>query len=239
MDVMWRASVCAGVAVSALLLGGCGGSLTGIESAPATQTTPSADGGSTGDATGGAGAAPGIDAGNDIDRADGDGGTGSPDEPGPTFPMTLRRTGGIADFDDRVVIQVDGQVVVETRLLRGRTCTLSATQRQQLIGALTALRATPVQATDLATDDAAPLAPADDSTEDSGDADSEPIALAVTDDLARSFDLSDPSLGGVSDLVGAVVTDVTLTSPASATCSSTNSDTTSTTTSPTGVAAAG
>ncbi len=227
MGIMWRASVCAGVAVSALLLGGCGGSVSAIGSAPATQTQPSADGGSTGDATEGAGS--GIDAGNDIDRANGDGGVGSPDEPGPTFPMTLHRTGGSADFDDRVVIQVDGRVVVETRLLRGRTCTLSSTQRQQLIGALTALRATPVLGTDLSGDGAVPIPPAD----DSGDADSEPIALAVTDDLARSFDLTDPSLGGVSDLVGAVVTDVTLTSPASAKCSP------STTTAPTGVAAAG
>jgi len=234
MDVMWRASVCAGVAVGALLLGGCGVSASAIGSASATQTPPSADGGVTGDAPGGSGSAPGIDTGNDIgddiNRADGDGGVGSgPDEPGPTFPMTLRRTGGIADFDDRVVVQVDGRVVVETRLLRGRTCTLSATQRQQLIGALTALRATPVQATDLSTDGAVPIPPAD----DSGDGESEPIALAVTDDLARSFDLTDPSLGGVSDLVGAVVIDVTLTSPASAKCS------TSTTPAPTGVAAAG
>ena len=95
MDDMWRASVCAGVAVSALLLGGCGVSVSAIGSAPATQTQPSADGGSTGDAPGGG--SPGIDTGNDIDRADGDGGVGSgPDEPGPTFPMTLRRTGGIA-----------------------------------------------------------------------------------------------------------------------------------------------
>ena len=233
MDVMWRASVCAGVAVSALLLGGCGVSVSAIGSAPATQTQPSGDGGSTSDAPAGGGGS-GIDAGNDVDRANGDGGVGSgPDEPGPTFPMTLRRTGGIADFDDRVVVQVDGRVVVETRLLRGRTCTLSATQRQQLIGALTALRATPVDATGSSTDGAVPIPPAD----DSGDAESAPITLAVTDDLARTFDLTDPSLGGVSDLVGAVVIDVTLTSPANAKCSTPT--TTPTTTTPTGVAAAG
>ncbi|WP_404390336.1 hypothetical protein [Humibacillus xanthopallidus] len=200
--------------------------MSAIGSAPATQNQPSGDGGSTSDATGGSG----IDAGNDVDRANGDGGVGSgPDEPGPTFPMTLRRTGGIADFDDRVVIQADGRVVVETRLVRGRTCTLSATQRQQLIGALTALRATPVEATDPSTDGAVPIPPA----EDPADAESAPITLAVTDDLARTFDLTDPSLGGVSDLVGAVVIDVTLTSPANAKCS------TPTTTTPTGVAAAG
>jgi hypothetical protein len=224
MDDMWRASVCAGVVVSALLLGGCGVAVPASGSAPATQPQPSG-GGSTGDA----GSGSGIDAGNDVDRANGEGGVGSgPDEPGPKFPLTLRRTGGIAGFDDHVVVQSNGRLVVETRLVRGRTCTLTATQRQQLVSALTALRATPVQATDPSTDAAVPIPPAEDTEE----ADSEPITLSVTDDLARTFDLTDPSLGGVSDLVGAVVTDVTLTTPASATC-------TTSTPAPTGVAAAG
>jgi hypothetical protein len=211
-------------------------------STPATAPQPSG-GGSTGDAASGSG----IDTGNDIggdsdgdsdddtDTATGAGVVGSgPDEPGPRFPMTLRRTGGIAAFDDRVVVQTDGRLVVETRLVRGRTCSLTPAQRSQLVSALTALRATPVQATDPSTDGAVPIPPAGDAADegDGEDAESEPITLSVTDDLARTFDLADPSLGGVSDLVGAVVTDVTLTTPASATC------TTSTAT-PTGVAAAG
>jgi hypothetical protein len=227
MDTMWRASVCAGVAMGALLLGGCGVTVPEIEADSAAQTQP-IDGGSTGEPPGGSG--PGIDTGNDIDRANGDGGVGSgPDEPGPKFPMTLRRTGGIAGFEDRVVIQANGGVAVDTRLVRGRTCTLTTAQRQQLMSALTALRATPVTATDLTTDGSSQTPPTDDSAE------SDPITLSVTDDLARSFDLTDPSLGGVADLIGAVVTDVTLTAPASASCTTPPA----TAPAPTGVSAAG
>jgi hypothetical protein len=227
MDTMWRASVCAGVAMTALLLGGCGVTVpeTGADAAARTQPI---DGGSTGDPAGGAGA--GIDTGNDIDRANGDGGVGSgPDEPGPKFPMTLRRTGGIAGFDDRVVIQASGRVGVDTRLVHGRTCTLTKTQRQQLMSALTALRATPATASDLSGDGSSQVPPTDDSAE------SDPITLSVTDDLARTFDLTDSSLGGVADLIGAVVTDVTLTTPASASCTTP----TATATAPPGVSAAG
>jgi hypothetical protein len=224
MDSMWRASVCAGVAMSALLLGGCGVTAPAVGAGSPAETQPSA-GGSTGVPAGGGNS--GIDTGNDIDRAAGDGGVGSgPDQPGPKFPMTLRRTGGIAGFDDRVVVVASGRVIVDTRLVHGRTCTLTKSQRQQLMAALTALRATPVESTGLSTDGSAPIPPTD-------DPESQPITLSVTDDLARSFDLSDSSLGGVTDLVGAVVTDVTLTTPASASC------TTPTATAPTGVSAAG
>lgn len=227
MDNMWRASVCAGVAVGALLLGGCGftASVNGVGS---TTQNPQSDGGSTGDSSGDSagGADSGIDTGNDIDRANGDGGVGSgPDEPGPKFPMTLRRTGGIAGFDDRVVVEISGKVVVDTRLVHGRTCTLTRVQRQQLMDALTALRATPVDPGNPTSGGTATLPPSD-------DAESAPITLSVTDDLARSFDLTDSSLGGVADLIGAVVTDVTLTAPASATC-------TTPTATATGVTAAG
>jgi len=231
MDSMLRAGVCTAVAVSALLLGGCGftASVNGVGSTTQSQALTS-DGGSTGEAPGGAdgGANSGIDAGNDIDRANGDGGVGSgPDEPGPKFPMTLRRTGGIAGFDDRVVVAVSGRVVVDTRLVHGRTCTLTKTQRQQLMDALTALRATPLESGNPTPGGTATLPPSD-------DAESEPITLSVTDDLARSFDLTDSSLGGVADLIGAVVTDVTLTTPASATCATPTPTATST-----GVTAAG
>lgn len=224
MDTMWRASVCAGVAASALLLGGCGvtASMTGIAETARTQPD---DGGSTGDLAGGPQS--GIDSGNNVERADGGGGVGSgPDEPGPKFPMTLRRTGGIAGFDDRVVIEMSGRVVVDTRVIHGRTCTLASSQRQQLMAALTALRATPVES-GLPAGGTATAPPSD-------DAESAPITLAVTDDLARTFDLTDSSLGGVSDLIGAVVTDVTLTTPASATCT-----TPTATATPSGVTAAG
>ncbi|WP_141842588.1 hypothetical protein [Humibacillus xanthopallidus] len=198
--------------------------MNGVEAT--TRTLPSG-GGSTDDPAGSSGS--GIDAGNDIDRAGGDGGVGSgPDEPGPKFPMTLRRTGGIAGFDDRVVVEISGRVVVNTRLVHDRTCTLTTPQRLQLMDALTALRATPVQSGDVTSDGTATIPPSD-------DAESDPITLSVTDDLARSFDLTDSSLGGVSDVIGAVVTDVTLTTPASARCTTP----TATATTSTGVTAAG
>jgi hypothetical protein len=234
MDGMWRAGVCAGVAITALLLGGCDvtASADGVGATAGAQSigdgSPEDAAGGTGD-TGGPGGSTGIDAGTDVDRADGGGGVGSgPDEPGPKFPVTLRRTGGIAGFDDSVVVQSDGRVVVDTRLVHGRTCTLDKTEHQQLIAALTALRAAPVDPAGSSGQGTATAPPAD-------DAESEPITLAVTDDLSRAFDLSDSSLGGVSDLIGAVVTDVTLTAPANATCTAP----TGVATAPPGVAAAG
>ena len=152
--------------------------------------------------------------------ATGDGGVGSgPDAPpGPKFPMTLRRIGGSAAYNDRVVVRANGSVVVETRLLHGRTCTLAATQRQLLLSALTALRVPPVPPPDTSVDAPVPVAPDGqaDALDDTGESD--PISVTASDDLARSFDLDDSSLGWVSDLVSAVVIDVTLTSPASATC---------------------
>lgn len=223
MDSMWRGGVCAGVAVSALLLGGCGVTAS-LSGSTETALSQPGGGGTTGDPAGGG--QPGIDAGTTVERADGGGGVGSgPDEPGPKFPMTLRRTGGIAGYDDRVVVEISGRVIVDTRVVRGRTCTLTKSQRQQLMDSLTALRATPVQSGDGTSNGTATLPPSD-------DAESAPITLSVTDDLARSFDLTDPSLGGIADVIGAVVTDVTLTTPASATCRTP-------TATPTGVTAAG
>ena len=66
------------------------------------------------------------------------------------------------------------------------------------MAALTALRATPIESGNPSADGTATLPPSD-------DPESDPITLSVTDDLARTFDLSDSSLGGVTDLIGAVV----------------------------------
>ena len=38
---------------------------------------------------------------------------------GPVVPHTLRRTGGIAGFDDTIVLRANGQILVETRTVRG------------------------------------------------------------------------------------------------------------------------
>jgi hypothetical protein len=243
MEGMWRGAVCTGIGIMSLLVGGCGaaGSTTGTDLADAAR--PPA--GSL--ATSPPAAHSGIDVGAEVDPS---GGVGLADEQrGPAFPMTVRRSGGIADYADRVVVQANGRVTVDTRTVTGRTCTLAPAQRSQLLKALTALRAVaPVASdastgastdttTDTATDgDAAPSAdtPAGDTTSrtsasgesgepggsgDSGEAgDAGPITLSLTDHLLRTFDLTDSSLAGLTDLLGSVVTNVTLTQPAGATC---------------------
>ena len=47
---------------------------------------------------------------------------------------------------------------------------------------------------------------------------SDPITVSVTDHEARRIDPSDPSLGEVSGLVGTLVSDVTLSVPATTRC---------------------
>ena len=109
---------------------------------------------------------------------------------GPTFPLTLRRTGGIAGFDDQIVLEANGRVRVETRSVHGRVCTLSAPQQRQLVTLLATLR--------LGSSTAPP--PTDGSTALDPDAvpESDPITISVTDHQARAIDLSDPSLGEIS-----------------------------------------
>jgi hypothetical protein len=46
----------------------------------------------------------------------------------------------------------------------------------------------------------------------------DPITISVTDHEARRIDLSDPSLGEISGLVGILVSDVTLSVPATTRC---------------------
>jgi hypothetical protein len=137
----------------------------------------------------------------------GDGRSESPSS-GPEFPLTLRRTGGIAGFDDRIVLEANGRIRVDTPSVRGRVCTLDAPQRRQLVTLLATLRLG--AATDLPGRDVAPLEP--EVTE------SDPITISVTDEQARELDLSDPSLGEISGLVANLVSDVTLSVPATTAC---------------------
>jgi hypothetical protein len=123
-----------------------------------------------------------------------------PDSPGPTFPLTLRRTGGIAGYDDTVVVKATGEVLVDTRTIHRRACVLERAHRRQLFALLETLRhggghasTAPVNGSDV-------------------------IRVTLTDAHQHPFDLSDPSLGSVSGMVGALVSDVTLTAPATATC---------------------
>jgi hypothetical protein len=186
---MRRAGLVVGVAVAALSMGGCG-----VDSSPedpvtprATQTSPSS---------------------TEVFGVGGDDSLTS--STGPEFPLTLHRTGGIAGFDDRIVLEASGTVRVETRSVHGRVCTLAQGQQRRLVSVLATLRLGP----------ASNVTPSDDFTAvDPGVApESDPITISVTDDKARPIDLSDPSLGEIASLVGFLVSDVTLSAPATTRC---------------------
>lgn len=129
----------------------------------------------------------------------------------PMFPLTLRRTGGIAQFDDTVVLTGDGRVTVRTRTVSGRVCTLPEPLRTELTASLGTVPMTGTLRT------APPATGAPDSAVEPGP--TLPITISVTDARERNVDLSHPSLGRIASIVGAVVADVTLTSPALSTCS--------------------
>lgn len=120
---------------------------------------------------------------------------------GPTFPLTVRRTGGIAGFHDTIVIRANGTIMVDTRDIHGRTCTLAQGDRSSLLAALSTLQLD------------GPTTPVPDPTDSS-----DPITLTVTDGQARPVDIADPSLGEIRSRVSALVADVTLTVPAMTRC---------------------
>ena len=132
---MGRARLGAGLAIAALFLGGCGaaspsGSADPTSATPATSSTP-------------------------VRPRVGGGGNDALSVPyGPAFPLTLRRTGGMAGFDDHVVLGLDGRVHVETRTVHGRVCTLGATQLHQLVALLATVRLGPRLSDDLPSGDA-------------------------------------------------------------------------------------
>ena len=66
--------------------------------------------------------------------------------PDPTFPLTVRRTGGAGGFDDTVVLLLNGTVQVDTRSLHRRVCTC-ATARAELFGGLRTITLPGVPAT--------------------------------------------------------------------------------------------
>ena len=131
---MGRARVGAGLAIAALLLGGCGAALPGDQTDPTSST-----------ATSSTPAPP---------RVGGGGKDALSAAYGPAFPLTLRRTGGMAGFDDHVVLDLDGRVHVETRTVHGRVCTLGAPQLRQLVALLATLRLGPRPSEDLPSGDA-------------------------------------------------------------------------------------
>lgn len=175
-----------GAAVAALTISACG--------------TAAAD--RSGDTSGTAG---GVTSSSSAPRSPGTG-SGTPrgvdrrDPGGPTFPLTLRRTGGIAGFDDTVVVQASGELYVDTRTVHGRVCQLAEPQRLQLLDVLSTLRHGGAEVS------ASP------------GAESDVIRVSVTDARRHPYDLSDPSLGSVSGMVAALISDVALTTPATVTC---------------------
>lgn len=195
---MGRARLGAGLAIAALLLGGCGAVSPGGSADPTSATATATAASSTS-------VAPRVGGG-------GDDALSAPY--GPAFPLTLRRTGGMAGFDDRVVLDLDGRVHVETRSVHGRVCTLGAPQLHQLLALLATLRLGPHVSDDLPSG----VAPPGEAGAVTPDPVSDPITVSVTDHEARRIDLSDPSLGEVSGLVGTLVSDVTLSVPATTRC---------------------
>lgn len=127
---------------------------------------------------------------------------------GPVFPLTLRRTGGMAEFDDTVVFASNGTIVVSTSAFSGRLCTLTKTQQQQLLVALSTLRLSgPTEST-----------PVDPPSPFDGSEATQPIVISVFDGRQRPVDLLVPSLGEVYGMVESLIADVTLSAPVSARC---------------------
>lgn len=186
---MGRAGLVLGMAVAALFMGGCG-----ADPYPEDPVTPRATQPTTSP--------------TEVFGLGGDDSLSA--SSGPEFPLTLRRTGGIAGFDDRIVLDASGRVRVETRSVHGRICTLDRSQQRRLVSVLATLRLGP----------ASTAQPSDDFTAvDPGAApESDPITISVTDDQAREIDLRDPSLGEIASLVGSLVSDVTLSVPATTRC---------------------
>lgn len=187
-----------GIALAALTLGACGTASAGPDDA--TAAGPSTAATAVADPRGGSGHQPRV---------------ASPrDARGPVFPLTLRRTGGIAGYADSVTLEATGRVLVETRQVHDRVCVLAEQERVRLFSLLSTLRDTGPAGPAGSPTPVETLEPSD-STEPG---ESDVIRISLTDSRNQHFDLSDPSLGSVSDLVGALVSDVTLTNPSTVTC---------------------
>lgn len=210
---MGRFGLGTGLAIAALTISGCGSNVT-----PDQATPP----GVTATANLGSGPSPGSTKA----RGGGPQSVGSDDAssapPSPVFPLTVRRSGGIADFDDRVTLRADGRVLVQTRTMRGRVCTLDRDRQRQLVAALGTLRlgapgsgGVPESSADGVGGSSAPGAT--DGT-DSAAGGANPIVISVVDARGRPADLKEASLASVLTMVASLVSDVTLSQPSSTRC---------------------
>ena len=207
MGAMGKQGVAAVLAGSALVLAGCGSVMPADVDPTAGATRPA----TTGQAPGGEGLSSGP-------RPLGATSQTPPLEP--SFPLTVRRTGGAGGFDDTVVLLPDGTVQVDTRSLHHRVCTLASTARADLVRGLrtitlpivpvTGRTEQPTERSTGSTSSGAPIDPSGEATDQ--------ILITVTDVHDRLVDLTDPSLGKISGMVNALVQDVTLTTPLTATC---------------------
>lgn len=220
---MGRLGLGSGLAIVALTISGCG-------SVPTLDASPSITA-----------SAPQVTTSTAPSRAHGGGpqSVESPDDgsqhppPSPVFPLTISRTGGIAEFNDSIILRADGRVNVETRSVHDRTCTLDRQRQRDLIAALGTLHlgeaaATPVP--DPAADGSGSTAGSNgtDGTGSTGGtpagSDTSQILISVIDAHGRSVDLGEPSLASVLTMVTTLVSDVTLSQPSTPCVTSTAAD---------------
>ena len=210
---MGRFGLGSGLAIVALAISGCGTVSTPDPTANTTVTasSPGPAPSATGRAHGG---------GPQSVESPDDGSQTAP--PSPVFPLTIRRTGGIAEFDDTITLRSDGRVDVETRSVHGRTCTLDRQRQRDLVAALGTLSlgtgANGVR--DPLADGSA--GGAGSGANGSGGGTSQ-IVFSVVDARGRSVDLGEPSLASVLTMVTSLVSDVTLSQPATRCATSTTS----------------
>lgn len=114
------------------------------------------------------------------------------------FPLTVNRLGGVAGFNDSIVVRADGQTSVKGKQGAPMTCRVGPDDLKRLTGQVTTLLATPH-----------PTPPV--MTPDHVRADA--IIITVADAAGLSFRLPDPPEGDAQQAVAALVDDVTGASP--------------------------
>lgn len=200
---MGRSGLGAGLAIAALAISGCGSAST-LNPAASTRVTASKPASSPAPSR--------IDGGGPQSVESPDDGSQTP--PSPVFPLTIRRTGGIASFSDTITLRSDGRVNVETRSVHARVCTPERQQQRDLIAALGTLHLGGTGATGIP-DPSADGSGGAGSTGGPGGAggDTAQILISVVDAHGRSIDLGEPSLASVLTMVTSLVSDVTLSQP--------------------------
>lgn len=226
---MGRLGLGSGLAIAALTISGCG-SVANPGGTPAvTASTPGLA----------SSAAPGRAHGGGPQSVESPGGGSQPAPPSPVFPLTISRTGGIAEFNDTITLRSDGRVNVETRSVHDRTCTLDRQRQRDLIAALGTLHLG--DAADTPVPDPAAVGSgstagtdgiggandtngADSTGGTPAGSDTSQIRISVIDARGRSVDLGEPSLASVLTMVTTLVSDVTLSQPSTPCVTSTAAD---------------